>query len=311
MEFNSNKFDLKAMIKEFGVPLVFVTSFSRVLRKAKAPGSVVAKYDVIKHNILTSYLSKNYKRIIRTDGFTNELIEKDCPIWVCWWQGYDKAPSIVKSCIDSIYRNAGEHKVILITEENYSEFVRIPDYILDKVNNGLITKTHFSDILRACLLAKNGGVWMDATCYMLNPLPDSIYKRSYYTLHGAYKYWPWTGFFQVSGKSNVFMNNMMNAYFEYWSEHNQLLTYLVIDCFMNVMYRNIPYVKETITDLPKEDLGVWNLTKILDEPYEKDILERIKKNTVLSKLSYKIKHQDYIDGKETFWHYLKDVGTED
>jgi hypothetical protein len=304
MEFNPNKFVLTEMVKEFGLPLVLCTSFSRLLRIVKAPNAVISKYDDFKHKVITNYLAKNYKQIIKTEGFTNELIEKDCPIWVCWWQGYDNAPSIVKSCINSICRNAGEHPVIVVTEKNFAEYVSIPEFIINKLNSGLISKTHFSDILRASLLAQNGGVWIDSTCYMLNPFPDYIYEKSYYTLHGAFKAWPWTGFFQISGKSNIFMTNMRNAYFEYWSVHNQLITYLLIDCFMNVMYQNLPYAKKTIDDLPIEDFGVWNLTANLDKPYTKEKLDKIKQNTIISKLSYKEKHPDYIEGQETFWHYL-------
>ena len=122
----------------------------------------------------------------------------------------------------------------------------------------------------------------------------------------VYKEWPWTDYFQISGKSNSFMNNMMNAFFKYWEEHNQLLTYLLIDCFMNVMYRNIAYVKNSIENLQFDNFGIYNLRAILDEPYDKERLEEIRKTTVFSKLSYKEKHNDYIDGKETFWHYLSE-----
>ncbi len=308
MEITPNKYNIRKMIEEFGLPLVLVASFSRVLHKIKAPQTIILKYESFKHSTITNYLSKKYKKSIKTEGFSNGLIEKDCPIWVCWWQGYDNAPSIVQSCIKSIYRNSGNHEVILITEENYKEYVEIPDYIIDKLKKGLITKIHFSDILRACLLAQHGGIWIDSTCYMCGPFPEFIYSRSYYTLKGTFKDWPWTDFFQMCGKSNVYMNNMMNAFLDYWSEHDQLLTYLLIDCFMGVMYRNIKYFKDTIDGLQADDFGIWSIKAVLDEPYEKAKFERIKEKTIISKLSYKEKRKDYIEGKKTFWKYLCEEG---
>ena len=96
----------------------------------------------------------------------------------------------------------------------------------------------------------------------------------------------------------------MNSFLVYWSEHDQLLTYLLIDCFMGVMYRNIEFVKETIDGLQEDDFGIWNMTAVLDSLYDKERFEKIREKTIISKLSYKEMRKEYIDGKETFWTHL-------
>ena len=58
------------------------------------------------------------------------------PIWVCWWQGENAMPPIVQSCFQSLCSHAGNHLVHLITQENISKYVTIPDYILRKVQEG-------------------------------------------------------------------------------------------------------------------------------------------------------------------------------
>ena len=85
-------------------------------------------------------------------------------IWFLWLQGYDAAPLVVRKCHESWLRHNPEWQVIFLDENN------IPDYIsLKRVE---ATKQAFSDILRINLLAKYGGVWVDATCFCTRPLDE-------------------------------------------------------------------------------------------------------------------------------------------
>lgn len=69
-------------------------------------------------------------------------------IWVCWLQGIEQAPDIVKKCYKRLTA-LENHRIIVITNDNFEDYVNIPEYILDKYNKGIISPTHFSDILRA------------------------------------------------------------------------------------------------------------------------------------------------------------------
>ena len=87
-------------------------------------------------------------------------------------------PPIVQSCFQSLCSHAGNHLVHLITQENISKYVTIPDYILRKVQEGKISFTHFSDILRMCLLYEHGGLWIDATVYVSEPIPEKVFQEA-------------------------------------------------------------------------------------------------------------------------------------
>ena len=87
-----------------------------------------------------------------------ENINATSPIWVCWWQGKENMPDIVKACYNSIQRHACNHPVILITEENFRDYIDMPEYIINKQKEGYIDITHFSDILRMKLITKQGGI---------------------------------------------------------------------------------------------------------------------------------------------------------
>ena len=166
------------------------------------------------HNKVINYLEKNYDSLIQKYMHQVSSSNKDIPniIWVCWWQGLENAPEIVKVCFESIKKFAGERKVILITQNNYQDYVDIPDYIIEKVKKGIISITHFSDVLRVNLLSKHGGIWIDATCLLTaNIFEDFI--PEFYTVklpHNDKEVCisdgKWCIFFMGSSKNNILFN---------------------------------------------------------------------------------------------------------
>lgn len=98
----------------------------------------------IKQRYIVSYLlnkAGGKELVARYARLTNEAcgtIGADSPIWVCWWQGADAMPDIAKACFNSIKMHAGTHPVILITGENYKEYVTLPSEIVEKQQKGII-----------------------------------------------------------------------------------------------------------------------------------------------------------------------------
>lgn len=64
--------------------------------------------------------------------------------------------------------------MVVIDQNNYRDYVDIPDYIIKKLDKKQMSLTHFSDILRMALLYEYGGVWMDATLFTVEEIPDII-----------------------------------------------------------------------------------------------------------------------------------------
>ena len=75
-------------------------------------------------------------------------MQKSNKVWVCWMQGMEQAPALVQRCYRSLQENIKDKEIILLTEKNLGQYVKIPDFIMDKLHKGIITRTHFSDILR-------------------------------------------------------------------------------------------------------------------------------------------------------------------
>ena len=89
-------------------------------------------------------------------------------IWCMWLQGLDKAPDIVKKCWASWEKYNPDWQLVLLDESNLEQYVPVQEIIGE--NREYISRNHLSDIIRINLLAKYGGVWVDATCFCCVPL---------------------------------------------------------------------------------------------------------------------------------------------
>ena len=122
-----------------------------------------------KHQIMLNFLEKKFSSYWNNYQYLNTMPECDekmrNKIWVCWWQGLDNAPEIVKTCVESIKRNSGKYEVLIITDENYKQYVKFPDWLEEKRKHGIISKTIYSDLLRLNLLSTYGGIWIDSTFF--------------------------------------------------------------------------------------------------------------------------------------------------
>ena len=113
------------------------------------------------------FLLKRFKNFIewyKYKEFWQWKMEKK--IRVLWWQWLDKAPEIVKICVNSIKKHNCGYEVIILDKNNYKNYIKLPDFILRKVKKGEMTITHFSEIIRMGLLKEYWWIRVDATMYI-------------------------------------------------------------------------------------------------------------------------------------------------
>lgn len=99
----------------------------------------------------------------------SSLIEHRTVVWFCWLQGMEAVPEMVRVCYESVCRYLPDKEVVLIDEENFGDYVALPEFIMEKRKKGFIPAALFSDILRLELLIKYGGTWIDSTVLMTDP----------------------------------------------------------------------------------------------------------------------------------------------
>lgn len=90
-------------------------------------------------------------------------------IWFLWYQGLAEAPLVVKKCYESWQKYNPDWEVIFLDENNLKDYIT-PSLPPEKLSQ--LSKNHQSDLLRVELLAKYGGVWVDATCLCQVPLDE-------------------------------------------------------------------------------------------------------------------------------------------
>lgn len=201
---------------------------------------------------------------------------------------------------------------MIIDKDNYADYVDIPDYIMQKVNDGIITLTHFSDIIRVSLLSKYGGIYLDATIFMIKPLiepfdyPFYANKLPYDARFDIFvSKTNWSAFFLAGCSNNPIFNNLKNLFFEYWKTHNVMIDYFLIDYGIKMQYDALPEIKELIDNVPENNFNLHNMFDNLFLPYDENKWKTLQDRTNIFKLSYK--YDKELENKENtlFQHITK------
>lgn len=89
-------------------------------------------------------------------------------IWICWLQGIENAPDLVKRCITSWKQNNPGWNIRVLDASSVGLYLDFSDYV--DLAEKTITAASLSDIVRILLLHEYGGVWVDATLFCNRPL---------------------------------------------------------------------------------------------------------------------------------------------
>lgn len=273
---------------------------NRLLRKHEA----VMEY---LENVLGSFLATyDYKALLPDvpKGMQNKL-------WICWWQGLDNAPEIVRACIESVKRHAAGREVILITDENVNEYVEFPDWIVNLDSRGVLSKTHISDLLRLELLAKYGGLWLDATFFCCRDLSDQVYNAPVFSIkrpdyfHGSIASGYFANYSLGCDKSHrrVFAT-VRDLFYEYWRRQSFLIDYLLTDYLIVLAERHDPWIKSSIDAIHPNNSACDELIKVLDQPFNDELWREFSKKTDLFKLTWKQDFSKQIGKDDSFYGAL-------
>lgn len=271
--------------------------------------------------LIYQYIEKEYSylieefRINSVNKKEKAEFENKLYVWSLWWQGEENAPEIVKSCFKSQKEKIkGKNlKYIIITKDNWCQYITCSQNIIEKVNCGKITLTHFSDILRAELLKKYGGLWIDATVYCTKEIElkefSGLYTVKYQEKGKSLTLGRWSGFLIGAPPKNILFEFMSKVFNLYWEKHNSMIAYLLIDYIIAIAYNNFKEIKEQYDIIPIENIGLWDMLENMNKPYNEEKWKKSVARSSFWKLSYKEEFNGgklikEINGKETYWGHI-------
>lgn len=220
---------------------------------------------------------------------TIEKSKKDY-VWVCWLQGIENAPEIVKNCYDSVKYWLKDKEIVVVTGENYIQYVSLPDYIIDKWKKGIITNTHFSDLLRLELIIRYGGLWLDATTYLTGMIPDYVEQNDFFVYRNGWmdmeliNMGSW--FIYSRYTNNILLIETRKLIYKYWAKYNYLKNYFLLHMFFRMATDEYPVLWDRIPMMNQIDQHL--LMNELSKIYHKKRCEDIFNLTPVHKLTYKI-----------------------
>lgn len=254
-----------------------------------------------KTQIFDSYFHKHYSDIINKHKQNNTPApSKHYKIWVFWGQGEENMPPLVNACYRQL-KHFNEN-VTLITNKNINEYITLNPIIFSKVRNGSISWAHFSDITRSTLLAKYGGLWVDATVWVPERLP--IQRLSDFEIFSPNGKVPqtnksvqfWTSFEWNWSTWCLWSNQSGNKLFSFVSSMLQAIgerekcwpDYVIQDYLIYYACRFFPDVQKSMKQIQGVSGEKRNdLAKIMNQPFDMNQYNDLTSSDFVFKLSFR------------------------
>ena len=268
-----------------------------------------------KHEVMLSFFEKTMSEYLDAYDYNRPLPEEDRNlqnhIWICWWQGVDNAPALVQRCIESVQKNAGDHPVTILTEENYKDYVTIPAWAEARYKAGSLSRTHYSDLLRLSVLAEHGGMWLDATFFCGGPGVEDYFsyplwsiKRPDY-LHASVACGYFANYSLLCSYENRWIFATIRDFFlQYWKENEVLIDYLLTDYLIVLAQHRDSRIAQAFGQIVPNNPACDELGKVLGEPFDPKVWNQLREKTSLFKLTWKQDFPKQKNGQETFYAKL-------
>lgn len=286
--------------KQGGIKLIRQYIKGRVLKTAIGQfillGGSKTSLEILRNSVslkIIKKLDKKYNKKIRDIELTYTYSEKnnERKIWMCWFQGLETSPEIVQKCISSIKKNIKDREVILLDIESYKNYIKLPRYIEKKIDKGIISGAHLSDLIRLELLDKYGGTWIDATVFCSSSnIPKYMLDSDLFMFQclkpGSDGQATIISNWFITAKANhklIFM--VKELLYEYWKSNDELVDYFIFHDFFQILINRYP--DEWNRVIPFSNSLPHILLLRLFEKYNEETWEAVLDMTPFHKLTYK------------------------
>ncbi|QHS02345.1 capsular polysaccharide synthesis protein [Pediococcus acidilactici] len=269
------------------------------------PKMIVERVCLSSQKEIIKFIDKNISIDLKESDF-NKAENHRMPrvIWIMWLQGIDNAPELVQKCVNSTkkFGRANNFKVNVITQDNIGRYISIPQRIKKLFYDGSINGANYSDYCRGALLAKYGGIWIDATVFINNTTNfdiESVLNMSFFSVKNedAKSYVTniaqhrWNTCVLAAPANSLLFTYSKSFLEEYYRKYDQAIDYLLIDYSMHMAYMKYSSVKKVIDSVPMNNKGLLWLDQHANEKYNYDCWKYIANDTLFFKLNRKNKYK--------------------
>lgn len=219
-------------------------------------------------------------------------------IWIYWAQGLEEAPIFVQKNIQHTLSILSEYSIHIVTLNNITKYISLPDFVWDKYHSNIISEAHFSDIVRLSLLYNYGGLWLDSTVYVrANKLPEYITDRDFFAYQNlnftlnkkdritdiAFSNWL---LYSVPG--NPIIEKTYQLLLVYWYKNLFARHYYIFHIIMSYVIENEENASYILTN-KINDLPHQLQYALLQEDFNKEMIYKYLEISDFHKLTYKLK----------------------
>lgn len=188
------------------------------------------------------YYTKKYQGFLDNLPTYTDTHQYSNRVWWCWLQGEKEAPDLCKACLKSVRKHLKDREIIIITNENFADYIQLPDYIIKKYQSGAISPTHFSDILRISLLIEHGGTWIDSSVFVTD-FDKNLYDKDLFMFKNILKENSSiisSNWFITAEKNNPILRATQDLLFDYWRHNDSVDRYFIFHIFLTLAAKKYP-----------------------------------------------------------------------
>jgi Capsular polysaccharide synthesis protein len=170
-------------------------------------------------------------------------------VWICWLQGWDRAPWLVRKCLASWQWRNPDWEIRALDSNLLQRYVELPS-----LEGKIITPASMSDIIRSLLLHEYGGIWVDATVLCHRPLDTWIWDVTPEGFFAFDRPGPdrlLSSWFIAAAEGNLLMDRWHASVVNFWEANDQTDNYFWFHYLFADLCKSDPQFNEQWNLVPK------------------------------------------------------------
>jgi hypothetical protein len=211
----------------------------------------------------------------------------ELPIFTYWGQGYGAAPPIVRACRRALEHHNPAGQLHFIDDASLPYYAEFPDSLMHGTQD---RRALFSDALRLELLARYGGIWVDATCLTTAPLGASVSEL----LAGDFFAFNYvesriSSWFMAARPHSRVITMLRAALYTWFDKRQDVVDYYLLHHLFEMLYRLDPgFTEAWDSGIRRSSRPPHELQVIMYDKADFAELDRILGSTFIHKLTHKL-----------------------